>query len=306
MIKKMIKPLIIIFFFGISAYLNFFYLPVQQVMAAAEKKKNDTVVVHDKNTFLMNDLSHLRDTLFTHKSSFIIVNLKSQTAQLFHRDSAVFDFKISSGNERLFKGQKTKEGLFTIKSKMPKWHSRQFDMTLMLNWMGFNYGIGFHALATSSYYNYLGKKPSSHGCLRISREDAKKIYDLVEIGTPVMVHNGEYSLWIGFTRDDQKYISYPAKVLPEILNYRSEALYSGDYFLLVHDAILIGDDIPHKGLPVGGGKTVPRSQKIVDVEFRIIPTIIDMTYINNTVSRYFDTTNVEKNKLDDETLGEKE
>jgi hypothetical protein len=55
-----------------------------------------------------------------------------------------------------------------------------------------------------------------------------------------------------------------------MLDYRFEALYSGDYFLLSMTN-LIGDDIPIKYslLEVAD---VPRSQKIVDVEFRIIPT----------------------------------
>jgi len=296
MIKKMIKPLITLFFLCFSAYLNFFYLPVTEAVGKEKKKSTDTVDTRSGKTFLINEFSNLRDTLFTSKSSYVVIDLKKQTAYLYRRDSAVYVFPVSSGNEKLFKGEKTREGLFAIKSKMPEWNSRQFDMTLMLNWMGFNYGIGFHALATSGYYYYLGKRPSSHGCVRISREDAKKLYGIVEIGTPVLVHNGDYSIWLGFMREGEKYVNYEAKMLPPLITARTNALYAGDYYLEVHESILLGNDIPHKGIPIGGGGKVPVRQNIPEADMRIIPSKIDLIYVHKQMSDYFDTTKVADKK----------
>ncbi|MHC1737398.1 MAG: L,D-transpeptidase [Ignavibacteriaceae bacterium] len=293
----MIKPIIIILFLCISFYLNFYYLPVEEITPGDDKKTADTVNMKGGKTFLINEFSDLRDTLFTSKNSYIVIDLKTQMAQLHRRDSGVYIFPVSSGNPRLIKGEKTREGLFTIKSKMPQWNSRQFDMTLMLNWMGFNYGIGFHALATTGYYSYLGKRPSSHGCVRISRDDAKKLYAVVEFGTPVFVHNGEYSIWIGFTREGEEYTTYSADVLPLLLKERSSALYAGEYYLQVHESILLGDDIPHKGIPVVSGGKVPVVQKIPEAEMKIIPTIIDLSYVNNRIWEYFDTTKTTEKKV---------
>lgn len=302
----MIKPIIIILFLCISFYLNFYYLPVEATQPGDDKKTTDTVSMRGGKTFLINEFSDLRDTLFTSKNSYVVIDLKTQMAQLHRRDSGVYIFPVSSGNPRLFKGEKTREGLFTIKSKMPKWNSRQFDMTLMLNWMGFNYGIGFHALATTGYYGYLGKRPSSHGCVRISREDAKKLYEVVELGTPVFVHNGDYSIWIGFTREGEEYTTYSADVLPLLLEQRIAALYSGDYYLMVHESILIGDDIPHKGIQVVSGGKVPVVQKIPEAEMRIIPTLIDLSYVNNRIREHFDTTKTMEKKVPTEEAEDKD
>lgn len=302
----MIKPVIIILFLSVSFYLNFYYLPVEEIKPGEDKKTADTVSMKGGKTFLINEFSDLRDTLFTSKNSYIVIDLKTQMAEIHHRDSGVYVFPVSSGNPRLFKGEKTREGLFTIKSKMPKWNSRQFDMTLMLNWMGFSYGIGFHALATTGYYSYLGKRPSSHGCVRISREDAKKIYELVEIGTPVFVHNGDYSIWLGFTREGQNYTTYSADVLPLLIERRSSALFAGEYYLQVHESILLGDDIPHKGIQVGAGGKVPVVQKIPEAEMRIIPTIIDLSYVHNRMREYFDTSKTVEKKAPNEESEEQD
>jgi hypothetical protein len=84
----------------------------------------------------------------------------------------------------------------------------------MLNWMGFNHGIGFHALEGNSYYKQLGKKNVSHGCVRVSREDAKIIYEIVERGTPVLLHKGNSTVKIAFTREGEFFYHY---TYPEII-----------------------------------------------------------------------------------------
>ena len=95
---------------------------------------------------------NLRDTIYTMKDHFIEVNLLTQHAQLHSRDGSEFVFPISSGNKNIEEGIETREGLFVIKSQAKKLYSVQFDSTVMLNWMGFNAGIGFHALLGNRYY----------------------------------------------------------------------------------------------------------------------------------------------------------
>jgi lipoprotein-anchoring transpeptidase ErfK/SrfK len=43
---------------------------------------------------------------------------------------------------------------------------------------------GMHSLEGTSYLQYLGSV-ASHGCIRLSPEDATWLYDWVSIGTPV-------------------------------------------------------------------------------------------------------------------------
>ena len=155
------------------------------------------------NPLVKLDFKNLRDTVYTDKDHLIEVNLLTQQATLYSRDGSEFHFLVSSGTKRVEKGMETNEGLFAIQWKARKMHSVQFDSTLMLNWMGFNNGIGFHALLGKSYYKYLGKKNVSHGCVRVSREDAQIIYEKVTKGTPVLIHKGNNAVTIAFTSEGE-------------------------------------------------------------------------------------------------------
>lgn len=216
--------------------------------------------------YYITDFSGLRDTVYTDKPYFIELNLKTQMGYLHSRNDSTKSFGISSGTDRLFEGVNTKEGLFVIQSMMPQWHSRQFDSTLMLNWMGFNYGIGFHALLGKKYYKYLGVKPSSHGCVRIAREDAKEIYDKIELGTPVLVHSENNTLTVSFTKGTQEYKTVEYDSLKKILDVRYNELYSGRFLLQKQDKLIIDRfNVNHPGLPIGDSKRIARHQLLLPI-----------------------------------------
>jgi hypothetical protein len=209
------------------------------------------------------NFSYIRDTLFTSQPFYIEINLTTQTGYLHSRDGNVKIFGISSGTDKLEEGINTKEGLFVIKSKMPKWYSRQFDSTLMLNWMGFNYGIGFHALKSSGYYKYLGKKKSSHGCVRVSRTMAKFLYDTIKIGTPVLVHKGNSIITITFTDSTREFVHYNLAELKKEIALRYKQMYTGRYFINSRESIIIdNNNIGHQGLPIGNPKNILKRQII--------------------------------------------
>jgi len=209
------------------------------------------------------DFKQLRDTVYTNKDHYIEVNLATQHATLYSRDGSEFQFPISSGTKRVEKGMETNEGLFAIQSKVKKVHSVQFDSTLMLNWMGFNNGIGFHALLGKSYYKYLGKKNVSHGCVRLSREDAQIVYSKVERGTPVLVHKGNSAVKIAFTSEGASYNQYSYSETYKLLKERYRILYAGDYLITANEKILIDEkNLTHNGLPVGNSELIPARQNL--------------------------------------------
>ncbi len=232
----------------------FFFFTLQSVFC------NDRSINDSSNTM---DFSHLRDTIFTLHPYYIELNLTTQTGYLHSREGWTKSFGFSSGTDKLEDGINTKEGLFVIQAKLPKWYSRQFDSTLMLNWMGFNLGIGFHALKTSGYYRYLGKRKSSHGCVRISRATAKELYNIIDIGTPVLVDNGNSAVVVAFADSTKKFLSFTYKeVYRSILN-RLKQIYSGRYFLSNHPDILIDiSNVHHNGLPIGNSKKILKRQAI--------------------------------------------
>jgi hypothetical protein len=157
----------------------------------------------------------------------------------------------------------TKEGLFAIQWKARKQYSVQFDSTVMLNWMGFNNGIGFHALLGKSYYKYLGKKNVSHGCVRLSREDAKIVYEKVERGTPVLVHKGNSAVKIAFTSEGKSYNQYSYSETYKLLRKRQQLIYHGDYLISANEKILIDEkNIYSSGLPIGNAELIPTMQNL--------------------------------------------
>lgn len=216
-------------------------------------KDTDSSTVNDRSTKYLINLSSVKDTLYTLGDYFIEVNLSNQLAYLHSRFDPVKSFGISSGTTKLEDGVETKEGLFAIQFKVKKWYSTQFDSTLMLNFMTFNWGIGFHSLQGNGYYKYLGVKKSSHGCLRVSREDAQNLFDKIQYGTPVLVHKSNSAVFVGFAdRQDKDLKYYGYNELLMLISKSLEKLYKGKYLLSYREKLLIDNyNVQHPGLPIG-------------------------------------------------------
>lgn len=133
----------------------------------------------------------VKDTIYVLGDAYIELCLKTQIARLYIRDGDTVEFPISSGTSGISKGIDTPEGIYTVQSKSPKAVSKQFNNAELFNWIGFSGNVGFHGLKGNGYYSYLGARPSSHGCVRISREDGEKLYRKVRLGTPIMAYNEE-------------------------------------------------------------------------------------------------------------------
>ena len=230
--------------------------------------KNSSEFYTNKIEYTVNpqavlDFKQLRDTVYTNKDHFIEVNLLTQHATLYSRDGSEFTFPISSGTKRVEKGMETNQGLFAIQWKARKQYSVQFDSTVMLYWMGFNNGIGFHALLGKSYYKYLGKKNVSHGCVRLSREDAQLVYEKVVKGTPVLVHKGNSAITIAFTSEGESYNQYSYSETYKQLKNRYQKLYEGDYLISSKEKIMVDEtNIYSAGLPIGDSELIPSKQNL--------------------------------------------
>lgn len=209
----------------------------------------------------LQDFSYLRDTVYTLMPYFIEVDLSKQEGYLYSRTEPVTVFGVSSGTKSLTDGVDTETGLFVVQAKMEKWYSQQFDSTLMLNWMGFNRGIGFHSLQGRSYYKYLGKKRTSHGCIRLTREIAQELYDKIEEGTPVLVHEGHSAVIVAFGDPKSSFIYLSFINLSYQLNKRYNEMYAGKYFLSYNPKLLIDfNNVYHEGLPIGDSRKILKYQ----------------------------------------------
>lgn len=76
------------------------------------------------------------------------------------------------------------DGVFNIIDKHPVWHSKLFDVDMI--W-AMRYWSGHFIHGTSpNHYKQLGT-PASSGCNRLTKEQAKELYDMTPVGTMVEI-----------------------------------------------------------------------------------------------------------------------
>jgi hypothetical protein len=140
----------------------------------------------------------LRDTVYTTDSLYLELNLVHQRVTVHHRGGGMNSYPVSSGTPYIREGMATPPGLYTVQSMTPMAISRQFNNARLHHWIGIQGGIGFHGLDGTGYYGHLGVRPSSHGCVRMSKADIKEMYRIVHPGALILVHRGEPARVVAF------------------------------------------------------------------------------------------------------------
>ncbi len=205
------------------------------------------------------------DTVYTTDSVYLEINLTKQNVSVHRHDGSSRTFLISSGNPHIRDGMSTPEGLFTVQNMTPLALSRQFNNARLHHWVGVQGGIGFHGLDGSGYYGYLGVRPSSHGCLRMSRDEIKQMYAMVHPGALIMVHYGDPARVVAFTTPDDTVgatiIDSAAVYNRKLGSERLTMLYEGEYWSapvprLVH---LAGQRV-RWGMEIGRGNKIPKQK----------------------------------------------
>ncbi len=207
----------------------------------------------------------VRDTIYTLSQRYLELDLQRQRLYLYERNGGRYQFKVSSGAPWVPKGMETPTGLFTLQTKATMAISRQFDNIPMLYWMGFSGNIGFHALEGWSYYRHLGHRASSHGCVRLSREDARFLYRLLPRGTPVLVHKEAPARVLAFL-DPEEFIPGHDWLLNsgddaqrQLLRARLEVLYSGQFYRKHRRRLVLSGStiLRPGGYEVGSARLIP-------------------------------------------------
>ncbi len=133
----------------------------------------------------------------------IVVSIREQKAYLYHHRELVAESPISSGRE----GKNTPTGTFSVTEKDVDHRSSlygnyvrngeivkenvdirkggrppgsKFEGVPMPYFLRFSGAYGLHAGKVPGY-------PASSGCIRLTTRQAKRFYDAVRIGTPVIV-----------------------------------------------------------------------------------------------------------------------
>ncbi len=236
-----------------------------------------------------SDYMPVQDTIWVLGDAFLMVDLDGQHMHLHQRGvDTLIAIPISSGNPRIHDGMETPMGIYSVQTKSPLAISRQYDNAKMFHWIGFNYNIGAHGLEGSGYYRHLGTRPSSHGCLRVGREDIERLFPLVPHGTPVMVHRARPARTFAFA-DSSAFRSVAAvrlqsrsKPMTKLMRQRLERLYSGrtqiDYLPEVY---LDGEtQLRPGGYAVGTLDSVAIQTKAIIVNHRNIHAGMDLDQLS--------------------------
>lgn len=107
----------------------------------------------------------------------VVVSLSDQLAFLYRGDTLAAVAAIASGTKK----NPTPTGIFKVLEKKTMHHSRKYDNAPMPFMQRIDrFGIALHAGHNPGH-------PASHGCIRLPREFAQKLYKVTDIGTPVLI-----------------------------------------------------------------------------------------------------------------------
>jgi L,D-transpeptidase catalytic domain len=151
----------------------------------------------------------------TTENTSLEISLSEQRGFLLVRTAIAMDFPVATGK----KSHPTPAGDFTIRAKEKNYSSNlygkiydaqnfvlvadadtredlvpeggRFEGATMPYWMRLtDTGVGMHV-------GYVPGRPASHGCIRLKRDTATQIFELVKIGTPVIIAERAPSLAAG-------------------------------------------------------------------------------------------------------------
>ncbi|MBR4830161.1 MAG: DUF5011 domain-containing protein [Bacilli bacterium] len=115
----------------------------------------------------------------------IVINIEEQKLRYYEKGVVVFETDVVSGQNG-----RTPKGTYSILDKTRNATLAGDDYeTVVRYWMPFigrNYGI-HDASWRSRFGGNIYKTNGSHGCVNVSLQAAKELYDMVEVGTPVII-----------------------------------------------------------------------------------------------------------------------
>ena len=125
-------------------------------------------------------------------NTYVEVDLTAQ--HIWYYRDGVLEFEtgqIVSGKATDPK-RKTPEGVYSVYTKSTNYTLKAADgsySAFCSYFMRMSFeGIGFHDLSRSAYGGDIYIRNGSHGCINMKYDEVKKLYELVERGTPVIMY----------------------------------------------------------------------------------------------------------------------
>lgn len=145
--------------------------------------KINYLVTDSSNNKVSKDINvHVRDK---DKITYLKVIIHEQKIYYYVNNKLVLESPVTTG-----KNNYTKTGVFRIHNKVRNTYLKGANYTSFVKyWMAYkgnNYGL--HDASWRSKFGTMDyKKNGSHGCVNLPTDTAEKLYDMVEIGTPLYI-----------------------------------------------------------------------------------------------------------------------
>ena len=129
-----------------------------------------------------------QESKFKLDETCIEVSIDEQHAYYYKDGELVLDFDVVTGKPTA--ERETHKGIYFIYNKAKDdVHLAKYDVTVQ-RWLSVTYdGQGFHdASWRSAFGGDIYKTNGSHGCINSPKDKIYELYDMVEIGTPVVIY----------------------------------------------------------------------------------------------------------------------
>ena len=120
--------------------------------------------------------SSIQRTIISSVEQEVRVDIKNQLFAFYKKGELVFWGRICSGK----KGMETPKGKFKVLGKAKDYTSKKYKSKMP-------YSVRFTNDGHFLHQGTIKNKPSSHGCVRLSMEDAKKVFAMVKNNDLVVV-----------------------------------------------------------------------------------------------------------------------
>lgn len=124
-------------------------------------------------------------------NTYVEIDYTNQHLYYYEKGELILDSDIVSGN--ISNGNGSPDGIFKIVYKQsPATLVGETYQSDVEYFMPFAYNVGIHdASWRSTFGKEIYKRSGSHGCINVPKKTAKKLYEILEVGTPVIAYYRE-------------------------------------------------------------------------------------------------------------------
>ncbi len=135
---------------------------------------SDSAVVHDANTEI--------------GKTYIEIDMGKQMLYYYVNGELAMNMPIVTGNINRSRGTPT--GIYPVYNKRYHTNLVGADYVSYVNyWLGVHKGVGIHdALWRKKFGDEIYKSDGSHGCINCPLENVEKLWEVVDVGTPVVLY----------------------------------------------------------------------------------------------------------------------